>query len=82
MLATSPGPLLEPDWSTPPTWGVAWRTADTRAALSLLERPADEVTQRLSTAWARILEPSTPAAAAGLGNGALAAPVPGVPRCP
>jgi hypothetical protein len=82
MVDLSRGPVLASDWSTPPTWGVAWRADDAKAALALLERPVDDVTTALAAVWIRILDPSTPAAAVGLGSAGLAAPIAGVPRCP
>lgn len=82
MVENSPGPLLGSGWSTPPTWGVAWRTADAVAALALLERPAEEVTATLAALWVRVVVPATSAATARLGNGPLAAPLAGVQSCP
>jgi hypothetical protein len=64
VLHTSEGigsrDLISFDSSPVPNWGVSFAHADVAAALTLLQRPADEVGRVVDANWDRLVDPSTP----------------------
>lgn len=60
--ASGPGPNVDfgesANW---PSWGVAYAMSDLTVALSLLDRPADEVSRVVLDHWDRVVDPATSA---------------------